>query len=36
MIALILVLSIAWTVVLCFCAYIDAAQQGEEWEDDEQ
>lgn len=35
MIALIAVLAIAWAVVLCACAYIDALQQGEEWEDEE-
>lgn len=36
MITLIAALSIAWAVVLCFCAYMDAAQQGEEREDEEQ
>ena len=35
MITLIAVLVIAWAVVLCFCAYLDGLQQGDEWDDEE-
>lgn len=36
MVKLIVAIAIAWAVVLCFCVYMDAAQQGDEWEDEEQ